>query len=571
MIQAPNKPDSIAQLAAAFDISDAEIAEVANRAAASVQRLANQWTRAGTPDDMVLLALRRIVRLHRVALPAKDGLKQRVNRMADPGWWRRALRQRLRAVELREIQRGAVHRQATSYVSAKAMRRFERNRKRLAELLATLEAMNEITGEVVPLQDLIDASQANPANRRKAMMARVKGIEVHSKEVGHRALFLTITCPSRMHPRHFTGGSNDRYDGTSPRMAQAYLGRLWSKATRYAAHRGFKPYGMRVVEPHHDACPHWHVLVFIAPEQAEGFTAAVRAYALADSPNEPGAQERRFTVEQIDPAKGSAVGYVAKYVSKSIDGEGLATDDESDDSGKDASRRIVAWARTWGIRQFQFFGVPTITPTRELYRLDGVALPGPGLKQAHEACKANDYAAWLTACQVHGLRFKVSYSERASTRYADETTKAIHGLMVTGDDLGGLLELVTRTEAWRIQPRQKKGEGQGDGAGQCPAPGSPWTRFNNSAPIDLKGVFDHQSVVPAATARPVRSARWHEASEKYQQLMDQSMKARAAGYIASANKMLEKAWRWAQRREAAAPVLPSTWPEQSERRGHDHA
>lgn len=485
----PMSPANLPELAAALDISDGEISDVANRAAASVQRLANQWTRAGTADDMVSLALRRVARLHRVVLPNKDGLKQRVNRMADPGWWRRALRQRLRVVELREIQRGGVHRKAASYVSAKAMRRFERNRKRLAELMATLEAMNEVTGEVVPLQDLIDASQANPANRRKAMMARVKGIETQSKAIGHQALFLTITCPSRMHPRHYEGGANDRYDGTSPRMAQAYLGRLWNSVMRYASHQGFKPYGLRVVEPHHDACPHWHVLVFIAPEHVQGFTAAVRAYALADSPNEPGAQERRFTVEAIDPAKGSAVGYVAKYVSKSIDGEGLASDDESDDTGKDASRRVVAWARTWGIRQFQFFGVPAITPTRELYRLDGQALPGQGLKAAHEACKANDYAAWLTACQVHGLRFKVSYSERASTRYVDEVTKAIHGLTVTGDDVGGLLELVTRTEAWRVQPRKKKGEGQGDGAGQCPAPGFPWTRFNNSATIDLKGIF----------------------------------------------------------------------------------
>ena len=47
----------------------------------------------------------------------------------------------------------------------------------------------------------------------------------------------------------------------------------------------------------------------------------MRRHALRDGPDERGAQARRFTVERIDPAKGSAVGYVAKYVSKSIDGE----------------------------------------------------------------------------------------------------------------------------------------------------------------------------------------------------------------------------------------------------------
>ncbi|MFX9246739.1 replication endonuclease, partial [Acinetobacter baumannii] len=78
---------------------------------------------------------------------------------------------------------------------------------------------------------------------------------------------------------------------------------------RQAAHQVISPYGLRVVEPHHDACPHWHVLVFVRPEHAEVFAALMRSYALADSPNEPGAATHRFTVEYIDPAKGSAVGY----------------------------------------------------------------------------------------------------------------------------------------------------------------------------------------------------------------------------------------------------------------------
>lgn len=482
-------PAALPALAAACDIPEHEITEAASRAAGSVQRLSDMWQRAGTAPETVLKALRRIARLHRVALPSKAGFKQRLNRMGDPAWWRRTLRQRLRAVELHEIHRGAVHRQAGGYVSAKALQRFERNRKRLAALLESLDAVNEMTGEVRPLQDLIDASQANPAHRRRAMMVRIKGIEVHAGTMGMAPLFLTITCPSRMHARHFSGGANDRYDGTSPRQAQAYLGRLWNAVMRHAAHHGIKPCGVRVVEPHHDACPHWHVLVFVEAEHAEAFTSMVRAYALADSPNEPGAQERRFTVERIDPAKGSAVGYVAKYVSKSIDGEGVGSDDESDHTGQVAARRIVAWARTWGIRQFQFFGVPSITPTRELFRMDADGLPGQALQEAHQACKANDYAAWLQACDAHALRFQVSYSVRPSSRYPDETSKAIQGITVRGGDLGGVLDLTTRTESWRIQPRRKESEGQGDGAGQCPAPGVPWTRFNNSASLDFKGIF----------------------------------------------------------------------------------
>lgn len=533
-------PANLPELAAAFDLSDDQVCDMAERAAKSVQRLAaNAWQRQCVSDDLVQRTLRRIAQWYGVSNPSKQGLQQWMNRMADPSWWRRALRNRFRQVELHQIQRGAVHRQAGAYVSNKALRRFERNRKRLDSLMASLDLVNQTTGEVMPLQDIVNASQANPSNRRKAMMARIKGIETHAKAQGHKALFVTITCPSRMHPRHVTGERNARYDGTSPRQAQAYLGRLWNSAMRHAAHHGVCPYGLRVVEPHHDACPHWHVLVFVPADQAQAITNVLRAYALADSPDEPGAQERRFTVERIDPAKGSAVGYVAKYVSKSIDGEGLDADDETGQAGADASRRIVAWARTWGIRQFQFFGVPSITPTRELYRLNGDTLPSEGLRAAHAACKANDYAAWLDALAKYGLAFKVQYSERPSTRYADEISRAIHGLRVQADDLAGVLELVTRCESWRIEPRKKTPEAQGEGAGSLPAPAFPWTRFNNSATVDSQGFFgcEQYSAVSRAGSR-----RAPGVDDVVADLKQRARVLESAGFRAAAQTMMARAW-----------------------------
>jgi len=167
-------PTSLAALAAAFDLTSEELAEQAQRIASSVHRLSELWAFHRTAEPIVRQTLRRIARRHRVLVPRQDGLTQQVNRMRDPAWWRRALKKRLQAVELLQIRRGEVHAKASPYASAKSVRRFEHDRRRMAELLASLEAINESTGEVIALDELIASSQANPANRRMAMMARIK-------------------------------------------------------------------------------------------------------------------------------------------------------------------------------------------------------------------------------------------------------------------------------------------------------------------------------------------------------------------------------------------------------------
>ena len=310
----------IAALSAVFDMTDSDIEAAAEKIAGQVQRMAPLWKKQATPEAVALQYLTRKAKQHHVNLPVKAGFNQLLNRLGDPAWWRRALRKRLRVVEHHAILRGAVHRHASPYVSEKALRRFETDRRRLAALMASLEMVNVGTGEVMPLDEVIAGSQSNPANRRAAMMVRIKGIEARARTKAHTGLFLTITAPSRMHVRHATGQRNDKHDGSDPRQVQAYLNGVWRRAMRALQRCGLIAYGLRVVEPHHDGCPHWHVVLFAAREQTDAILNTLRAHALADSPDEPGAAEHRFKVVEIDPAKGGAVAYVAKYVSKSIDG-----------------------------------------------------------------------------------------------------------------------------------------------------------------------------------------------------------------------------------------------------------
>ena len=148
----------------------------------------------------------------------------------------------------------------------------------------------------------------------------------------------------------------------------------YAKSGRASVQNGaarIRAFGFRVAEPHHDGTPHWHLLLFLRPEEVEFATAVFRKHALKEDGYEPGAQEHRFTVTPIDEKFGSATGYIAKYISKNIDGYGMdgELDDESGQPVKEMAKRVRAWASRWNIRQFQQIGGAPVTTWRELRRL----------------------------------------------------------------------------------------------------------------------------------------------------------------------------------------------------------
>ena len=115
------------------------------------------------------------------------------------------------------------------------------------------------------------------------------------------------------------------------------------------------PYGLRIAEPHHDGTPHWHLLLFVPAEHKAKLLEIMKRYSFEQDGDEKGADKHRFKVVEIDPTKGSARGYITKYVSKNVDGKNL----ESGIYGEnpiEGAERVTTWASVWAIRQFQQIG-----------------------------------------------------------------------------------------------------------------------------------------------------------------------------------------------------------------------
>lgn len=456
-----------------YAADDSEIVEDAERAARNVRSKLPHFT----SEEITRQLLGNIAEQYAITLPKIDKIEKLIARMSAEKWWRRQLRNRFSKIEAAAIQTGFVHKRAGLYTSDETVKRRLKQKRKNARLLENLEATNDQTGQICTLAELAATNVSNPAIRRAELMTRISGMEKFANLNGLVGLFLTITTPSRMHARlSKTCTVNPNYDDTRPDTAQKYLlKKVWSVAQAKLQRNGVEYCGVRIVEPHHDGTPHWHMLVFVRPDQQTLMTTTLREYALRESPDEPGAQERRFTVKQIDPSKGSAAGYVAKYIAKNIDGFAVGGDYEADTrtDARESSVRVEAWASIWHIRQFQFFGTPAVTPYRELRRIE--SLPDAMQGVLADAWKAADEGDWCTYMKLHrnGLRLNPLWEEKPSSTYQGEINKRVRGVIVNGE-----LRLTTREGEWIVREKESARRDRFS---------SPWTRVNNSTHKPAKG------------------------------------------------------------------------------------
>jgi hypothetical protein len=295
-----------------------------------------------------------------------------IARMSDSKWWRRQLRKlHAKTVESSAIKLGYVNKTRDIYASGESVHRRIQQNKRNANILEATIAVNE-NGQEFTLAELAATSTANKAIRRAELMTRISGFEIIAKDMNHVGSFMTVTCPSRMHRfRTVNNGKvieNQKYDGTNPAQAQKYLSKVWAQIRASLARQKINLYGFRVAEPQHDGTPHWHFLIFHEADKCKKIESTVWKYALKDSANEKGANEHRVDFKAIDPQKGTAAGYIAKYIAKNIDGLHVGNDLYGNPA-LETSLRVETWATTWGIRQFQQVGGAPVSVWRELRRI----------------------------------------------------------------------------------------------------------------------------------------------------------------------------------------------------------
>jgi hypothetical protein len=219
---------------------------------------------------------------------------------------------------------------------------------------------------------------------------------------------------------------------------------------------GLSVYGMRVVEPHHDATPHWHMMLFTKPAMRQRVIDIMRKYAMKEDGDERGAAKNRFDCKHLN--RGGAAGYIAKYIAKNIDGYALEgeRDHETGELLTDSAAAVTAWAATWRIPQFHPIGLPTMGSYRECRRIRSISLTetfDEEVEAVRAAADAGDFMAYMSAQGGANVPRDVQ-TVRVARRVAnelnayDEEVKKVVGIFAP--HLGDSRVYETRTTQWRI-------------------------------------------------------------------------------------------------------------------------
>ncbi|MDT0605041.1 replication endonuclease [Thalassotalea castellviae] len=381
-----------------------------------------------------------------------------IKRMCDLGWWNRRLRKIFnQAYEQAAIELNLVQKYKQIYASDLTVKKRKQQKTRNEQMLSSMTVINDI-GQQYSLKELSDLNVSNPTVRKAELMVRMRGFEELSKSHNHQGVFITITCPSKYHAAFAKSGQrNPKYEGFTPYQANQYLCKVWSRIRAELDRKGIKPYGFRVAEPQHDGTPHWHMLLFVEKHHIELLQSIIRHYALEEDGDEKGAQENRCDFKLIDPKKGSATGYIAKYVSKNIDGEGLDKGVYGEDPIT-AAQRVDAWSSCWCIRQFQQIGGASVSVWRELRRLKQKLALNSVVEKARVAADESKWDDFINAMggvfsrrkdQPLKLAYDASFNSETGEcklgHYDGNIIQTIKGIYYQGQ------MILTRFFSWRLE------------------------------------------------------------------------------------------------------------------------
>ncbi|MDB1122829.1 replication endonuclease [Vibrio algarum] len=369
----------------------------------------------------------------------------------------------------------------TCYVSPLSFTNWKRKQREGLQFIEAMVVLNNDTGEHFELAEVVKRTTANPENRRIEMMVRSRGFEELAQDLGYTALFITWTLPSKYHR------NSAKWNGASVKEGHQALMNKWANARAMIAKDDIEYFGFRVAEPHKDATSHGHYFLFCSHAEKNTLIEILKTCAISEDRDELGHDiSKRFDVKECDPSKGGATAYIAKYISKNINGNHMP-----ETEAEEYAYRVRAWASTHRIRQFQQFGGEPVSLWRNLRK----ANPSDTLpisEELEELRQATDSSKWSLFCKL-ATKAKIEYQEKQN-KYG-ETVRKVIGFSW----LGQIIETAaTQYSLVRRKDLQRALESRS---------GSPWSTENNCNQTPEKPILPLEKALMDVTGWSVKGVQ----------------------------------------------------------------
>ncbi|MFL0952984.1 replication endonuclease [Vibrio parahaemolyticus] len=224
----------------------------------------------------------------------------------------------------------------------------------------------DIDGKSISLLEISSSIQ----KRISELYAKTKGLENRATEMGYGWAFLTMTASAHLHSNPVKGKSS--WNKSNANAPKKELQKSWAAFGREMASRGYPMseghiFGMRVVEPHQDGTPHWHMVVFYNLDLEEKLFSSSGLFQKHF--NRGSQHSLKIVIGEISDSGSlenvaSAATYCFKYITKAMGGDFInehgirSYDDNLNVSNANATvDAIEAWRAATGSRAYQMFGI----------------------------------------------------------------------------------------------------------------------------------------------------------------------------------------------------------------------
>lgn len=329
------------------------------------------------------------------------------------------------------------------YVSARSFSRWKQKQAEAQRFVESMAVYNPETGEAFDLEEVVKRTTANQENRRVELVVRSRGDEERAIDMGFDGLFVNWTLPSKYHR------NSNKWCGCTPKEAHNVLMKKWQVARAWFNKCDIEWFGLRVAEPHKDGTPHAHLFLYVHPSQKENVITIIESIAIDEDKSELEINGKldikpRIDIKPCDPAKGTATGYIIKYISKNINGAHMPEGDAGE-----SALSARAWASVHRIKQFSQSGAPAVGLWRQFRRANATDTAfDEELEALRDHC---DNSRWKGFCEL-GMKAKLAYEEQHN-KYGD-TVKRVIGINWLGKVIETCREhysLVKKREVKRLK------------------------------------------------------------------------------------------------------------------------